>query len=97
MEDIKKDCEIFGIYKLTSHQEDAIKYVGNAMFCQFTYTIWKVLACGVLDVAVLFWEKYCDCDLPITNSFWKVLLEYSTVRCPLVTFSLTLEETMPSS
>ena len=56
------------------------------------------------SLPVVFWtlrcssgKKYCDCDLPITNSFWKVLLEYSTVRCPLVTFSLTLEETMPSS
>ena len=27
MEDIQKDCEIFGILTLRSHQEDAIKYV----------------------------------------------------------------------
>ena len=53
--------------------------------------------CGVFDRAVLFWEKYCDCYLPIANSFWIVLLEYSTVRFSLVSFSLTLEETMPSS
>ena len=31
-------------------------------------------------------KKYCDCDLPITNSFQIVLLEYSTLRCSLVSF-----------
>ena len=39
----------------------------NAMFS--SDNIWKVLACGVFDRAVLFWEKCCDCDLPITNCF----------------------------
>ena len=33
MEDIKKDCGIFGISKLSSHQEDAIKYVAAWKKC----------------------------------------------------------------
>ena len=79
MEDLKKDCGIFGIQNLSSNQEDAIKYVAAQK---------KRDVFVNLPTRLLFWEKDCDCYLPITNSFWIVLLEYHTVRYP---FSLTLK------
>ena len=68
----------------------------NAMFSSIylmeSPCLWCFGPCGAL-----LGKKYCDYDLSITNSCRIVLLEYSTVSCPLVSFSLTLEETRPSS
>ena len=95
MEDIKKRLWDFRYLKLKKPpggcDQVCCGLEETRCFRQFAYTIWKVLlACGVFDRAVLFWEKYSDCYLPIANSFWIVLLEYSTLRCPLVSFSLTV-------